>query len=119
VPHGRAVGLFLPYTIEFTLQGDLPTRYGEIAHFLGLPATEEAEGAVSLAQAIRDLARRVDQPTSLREAGISGQDLEAQLPKLVDHALNDSVMILGLRVPDETEVEKVCRYAFQGKAVDF
>ncbi len=71
IPHGRAVGLFLPYTIEFTTWGDAPTRYGEIARFLGLPAGDAAEGVASLSKAIRDLARRIDQPTSLQEAGIS------------------------------------------------
>ena len=125
VPHGRAVGLFLPYTIEFTVRGDTPTRYAEIARFLALPAAagagtpDEAEGAASLAGAIRDLARRIDQPTSLREAGISRQDLAAQLPALIDNALNDSAMILGLRFPDAAEVEKIYRYAFEGKPVDF
>lgn len=119
VPHGRAVGLFLPYTIEFTVRGDMPTRYADISRFLGLPASDEAEGAASLAQAIRDLARRVGQPTSLQEAGISAQDFEAQLPKLVDNAFNDSTMIISLRVPDDTEAQKVYCYAFEGKAVDF
>lgn len=119
VPHGRAVGLFLPYTVEFTVRGDLPTRYAEIARFLGLPAASEAEGAASLVQAIRDLARRIGQPISLQEAGISRQDFEAQLPKLIDNALNDSAMIVGLRFPEEKEAEQVCRYAFEGKSVDF
>lgn len=119
VPHGRAVGLFLPYTVEFTVRGDLPTRYAEIARFLGLPAASEAEGAASLVQAIRDLARRIGQPISLQEAGISRQDFEAQLSKLIDNALNDSAMIVGLRFPEEKEAEQVCRYAFEGKTIDF
>lgn len=119
VPHGRAVGLFLPYTIEFTVRGQLPTRYAEIARFVGLPAADEAEGAASLARAIRDLARSIGQPASLQEAGISEKDFEAQLPKLIDNALNDSAMILGLRFPDEDEVEKCCRYIFEGKPIDF
>lgn len=119
VTHGRAVGLFLPYTVEFTVRGDLPTRYAEIARFLGLPAASEAEGAASLVQAIRNLARRIGQPISLQEAGISRQDFEAQLPKLIDNALNDSAMIVGLRFPEEKEAEQVCRYAFEGKTIDF
>ena len=119
IPHGQAVGLFLPYTIEFTVLSDLPTRYAEIARFLGLPADGEAESAASLAQAIRDLAHRVGQPTSLQEAGISLEDFEARLPKLIDNALNDSAMVFSLRFPDEEEVEKVYRYALEGWPVDF
>ena len=47
VPHGRAVSLFLPYTIEFCARGERPgsTRYGELARFLGLPCTTEPEAA--------------------------------------------------------------------------
>jgi alcohol dehydrogenase class IV len=119
VPHGRAVGLFLPYTIEFTARGYLPTRYAEIARFLGLPASDEAEGATSLAGAIRELARRIKQPTSIQEAGISVRDFESQLPKLVDNAISDYSMSIGLRFPDEEEVEKLFRYAFEGRSIDF
>ena len=119
VPHGRAVGLFLPYTIEFTVRGSLPTRYAGIARFLGLPARDEEESAASLAKAIRGLARRIAQPTSLQEAGISREDFEANLPKLVSNALNDSASIVGLRFPEEEDAEKIFRYAFEGKSVDF
>ena len=119
VPHGQAVGLFLPYTIEFTVRGDLPTRYADIARFLGLPAADEAEGAASFVQTIRELAHRIGQPTSLQAAGISPQDFEAQLPKLIDNALNDSAMLIGLRFPEEEEVARLFRYAYEGKHVDF
>jgi alcohol dehydrogenase class IV len=119
VPHGRAVGLFLPYTIEFTVRGHLPTRYADLARFMDLPAADEAEGAASLAAAVRALARRIDQPTSLRSAGISRQDFEDRLPKLVSNALNDSALIVGLRFPEEEELEKVFRHAYEGRAVGF
>jgi alcohol dehydrogenase class IV len=119
LPHGRAVGLCLPYTIEFTILGYLPSRYGEIARLLGLPAADEAEGAASLVQAIRDLARRIGQPTSLQEAGVSPQEFEEKLPKLVANAMNDSAMIIGLRFPEEEEVEKVFRNIHEGRPIDF
>ncbi|MGD8625172.1 MAG: iron-containing alcohol dehydrogenase, partial [Anaerolineae bacterium] len=59
LPHGRTVGLALPFTIEFTVRGYLPTRYAEIARFLDLPAGDEPQAAASLAAAIRDLAGRI------------------------------------------------------------
>lgn len=119
VPHGRAVGLFLPYTIEFTVRGSLATRYAEIARFLGLPATDETEAAESLAAAIRDLAGRIGQPTSLAAAGITRRDLERDMAKLVENALNDSAMVVAMRFAEEDEVEKLYRYAFEGQPVDF
>ena len=100
IPHGRAVGFFLPYTIEFTARGYLPTRYAEIARFLGLPAGDEAEGAASLSAAIRTLARThsTSQPRCRRRASPE-RILRPGLPKLVDNALNDSALLVGLRVP--------------------
>jgi alcohol dehydrogenase class IV len=119
IPHGRAVGLCLPYTIEFTVRGWLPTRYADLARVLGLPAGEETEAAALLAGAIRDLARQIDQPTSLREAGVSPAEFEEKLPKLVDNAMNDNVLVVALRFPEEEEVAQIYRYLYEGKPVDF
>jgi alcohol dehydrogenase class IV len=119
IPHGRAVGLCLPYTIEFAVRGYLPTRYGEITRFLGLSAADEDEAAARLAEAIRDLARSIAQPLSLREAGIAPDDFETQLPRLVDNALNDSVMTIAPRFPADEEVEQILRYIYDGRPVDF
>ena len=119
IPHGRAVSLFLPYTIEFTVRGYLPTRYSEVARFLGLPASDEAEAAGSLAQAIRGLARLMNLPTTLQEADISPQDFEDRLPKLVGNALNDSAMLISPRFPEDEEVEQIFLYAYEGRSIDF
>ncbi len=117
--HGRAVGLCLPYTVEFNVRGPLPTRYADIARFLGLPASDEEEGAASLAEAIRRLARRIGQPTTLRETGLSPQEFQDRLPRLVDNAMNDSAMTVNLRFPEEEEVEQLYRCIFDGQTVDF
>jgi len=119
IPHGRAVGLCLPYTIEFTVRGWLPTRYAELARWLGLSIADETEGATRLAEMIRDLARRIDQPTTLAEAGISEDVFAAALPKLTDNAVNDSAMTISLRFPEEEDVEKIYRYIYEGRPIDF
>jgi alcohol dehydrogenase class IV len=119
VPHGRAVGLFLPYTIEFTARGAAPTRYGDLARFLGLAADTEAKGAALLVTAVRELAERVGQPLSLQQAGISREDFEARLPKLVENALCDSCAVLGLRAPTGAEIVQLFRYAYGGQRIDF
>ena len=119
IPHGRAVGLCLPYTIEFTLRGYLPTRYAEIARFLGMPADDEEQAVTSLVQAVRDLARRIDQPLSLQGAGISRQVFEAQLPALIQNAINDSAMTVAPRFPEDEEVDQILRCIYEGTPVDF
>lgn len=119
LPHGRCVGLFLPYTVEFSVRGSEPTRYGEIARALGLPATTEEEAALSLVEAIRSLARRIGQPLSLRDMGIAEADLEARLELLVGNAEADSQTLTSVRVPTTEEFRRLFRYAYAGRPVDF
>jgi alcohol dehydrogenase class IV len=116
IPHGRAVGLFLPYTIEFTAQ-EAPGRYAEIARFLELDAASDAEGATRLVEAVRDLARRINQPASVKELGISREDFEAALQKMIEDGENDTVT--SARIPDRDELARLFRYAYEGRSVDF
>lgn len=113
IPHGRAVGLFLPYTIEFTANQE-GSRYVEIARFLGLDTSPGA-----LVEAIRNLARCIDQPASIHELRISQEDFEAALPKLIENAEGDNATFSSLRIPSAEEFERLFRYAFEGKSIDF
>jgi len=116
IPHGRAVGLFLPYTIEFTAR-QAPGRYAEIARFLGLGAASDAEGVANLAKSIRDLARRINQPTSVKELGIPREGFEAALQKMIEDGENDTVT--SARIPNRDELARLFRYAYEGKSIDF
>jgi len=118
IPHGRAVGLCLPYTIEFAVRGG-GTRYVEIARFLGLAAESEEEGAASLVSAIQGLLKRLSQPSTIGELGISPAEFEAGLTKLVENAENDSCAVTSPRIPSTEEFERLYRYAFEGRSVDF
>jgi alcohol dehydrogenase class IV len=117
-PHGRAVSLFLPYTIEFTVNGG-DSRYADIAYALRLPAKDEIEGAASLVAAIRELQQKVGQPTAIRDLDIPREAFEKALPHLVANAESDTSLIMGTRIPDSGELERLFRYAFQGHTVDF
>jgi alcohol dehydrogenase class IV len=117
-PHGRAVGLFLPYTIEFSANAG-EGRYAEIARFLGLPAGDDYEGAASLVAAVRALMRRIGLPTAVRDLGISQEAYDQAMPTLVDNTEADSQMLASCRVPDTQEVEALLRYAYEGKSIDF
>ncbi len=120
VPHGRAVALFLPYTIQFTNNHPGETRFHELSRFLGLPAATPKEGADSLAKAVQELSVTVGQPLSIKEAiDVSEEEFEAALDQLVAFAEADSVIVMGNRIPDTNETAQLFRYAWQGKAIDF
>jgi len=120
VPHGRAVGLFLPYTIEFVQRGETPTRFHKISRFLGLPAATPAAGAAGLVQAIKQLSGNVGQPINIKNAlNASQAEFEAALDTLVDHAEADSLITMGARIPTTAETYRLFRYAYEGQAIDF
>jgi alcohol dehydrogenase class IV len=121
IPHGRAVSLFLPYTIQFNAGGDRPARYAEIARFLGLPAADEREGAASLVSAIRDLERQVGQPFSIRQAlpDLAPEAFADQIDKLVDNAEMDPTIVASARDISTADTHRLFEYAYEGKDIDF
>ncbi len=121
VPHGRAVGLLLPYTIQFNANApNKQPRYREIAAYLGLPAATGREGSQSLVQAIFQLARQVGQPGTIQKAlNISPEEFESSLETLTDHAENDTQIVTAARSPSTEDVRNLFLYAFHGKNIDW
>lgn len=117
-PHGRAVSLFLPYTIEYAANGG-GSRYAEISRFLHLPARDEAEGAASLVAAIRELRQKLDEPASIRKLGLTPEAFTEALPHLIANAEADTQIVTSPRLPSSQELHRLFLYAFEGKAVDF
>jgi len=118
VPHGRAVGLYLPYTMEFTAGHD-GGRYAEIARFLELPVASTGEAGHVLAYHVRSLMEAISQPTTLREMGVSAEQFEQALPELTQKAWMDTSAVTSARIPSDEELAKLYRYAYEGRAVDF
>jgi alcohol dehydrogenase class IV len=121
VPHGRAVSLFLPYVVQFNARGGQPTRYADIARYLGLPATDEEEGAASLVSAIRDLERKIGQPLDIRAAlpDLRPDEFATRLDKLVDNAEMDATIVAGVRDLSRDDTRRLFEYAYAGRDVDF
>lgn len=118
VPHGRAVGLFLPCTIEFAA-GEAPERFADLARLLRIAEEEGEAGARSLGLRVRRLTLDVDSPASVAELGIEREAYEAKLDKMVDDAFNDTQMVTAPRCPTYKELERLFLYAFDGLEVDF
>lgn len=121
LPHGRTVGLFLPYTIQYNARCDNgQLRYHDIAACLGLPAATPQQGAESLVQAIRQLAAKIEQPLSIQQAGqITLVELENSMEKLVENAAGDTQIITSIRSPSTEDIHKLFLYAYQGQDIDW
>lgn len=118
IPHGRAVGLFLPYTIEF-IAAEAPERFAELAVYAGFGGGKPQALARALASAIRALCREVGAPTCIADLGISRADYDAQLDMLIEDAFNDGSMVPVARNPSTEELRRLFLYAYDGAAVDF
>jgi len=117
-PHGRAVGLFLPYTIEYI--GDAREElWAEIAYTIRLEVPRGEKASTILTQAIRELASSIRQPLSIKETGISFDSFNKVTEKLIDNIMADGSLIVSARIPDVAETEKFLRYAYEGKNIDF
>jgi alcohol dehydrogenase class IV len=118
VPHGRAVGLFLPYTIEFIGEAR-EELWAEIAYSIKLEVPKGKGAATVLAQAIRGLAREIDQPLSIKETGISLDSFNKAMEKLIDNVMADGSLIVSARIPNVAETERFFNYTYEGKSIDF
>jgi alcohol dehydrogenase class IV len=118
IPHGRAVGLFLPYTIEFIGEAR-EGLWAEIAYAIKLEIPKGEKAATVLAQAIRGLARSINQPLSIKETGISLDSFNKAMEKLIDNVMADGTLIVSPRIPNVAETEKFFGYVYEGKSIDF
>jgi alcohol dehydrogenase class IV len=118
IPHGRAVGLFLPYTIEFIGEAR-EELWAEIAYAIKLQVPERGGAAAVLAQAIRGLAHEINQPLSIKETGIPLDSFNEVMGKLVDNVMADGSLIVCARIPSISETERFFGYVYEGKNIDF
>ncbi len=118
LPHGRAVSLFLPYTIDFAAR-EAPERFADLAARLGLTDAGGEKGTRLLANHIRALIREVGNPTGVAELGIERQAYQARVEKMMEDAFNDTQMITAARSPSYEELRRLFSYAYEGRVVDF
>jgi alcohol dehydrogenase class IV len=117
IPHGRAVGACLPYTIEFAARSEL-LRIELMTSILGIPIQNEGVGS-ALANAIRQLMHTIELPVRISDLGIPEKDFESDIQSLVEYSFNDAQILTAPRPPSYEELEKIFRYAYAGQPVDF
>lgn len=118
IPHGRSVGLFLPYAIEYNSK-EIAHLYSELAMALNIKAPSPQEAASKFVEAIRGLMKEVNQPLCMKEMGIKEEEFNAHLEEMVIKADLSPLSSLNPRIPSKEEYRKLFLYAYEGKVVDF
>jgi len=118
VPHGRAVAVFFPYSIEFGVK-EAGERYAEIAKAIGVEAESVEEAVKKLVDAVRVLMKKMGEPLTVKEMGINWEDYSQKLDELVAKAEMSTCNFVNPRVASSEELRKLFTYAFDGRTIDF
>ncbi len=116
IPHGIAVGIMLPYTIEFNKE-KCTEAYIEILKNLNI--LEIKNPTVLLANFLRDFLRKIEIPNSLKEIINDENEWSKNLEKLVRLAKKDILTPFNPRGLEENDFKKIFEYAYMGKPIDF
>lgn len=117
VHHGLAVGMFIPYCFQYYKQ--VSDKYLDICHTLRIDGATPDDSFDNLIKAVRNLFRELDIPLALKDLGISAPELERQMETLVLYSMEDIDSVFTPRPITPAVCEKVFRYAYKGKDIDF
>jgi adenylosuccinate synthase len=65
------------------------------------------------------LFKELDVPLNLKDLGIDASDFEQKMEKLVQYTSEDISSFFSPRPITPAQVEKILRYAYEGKSIDF
>lgn len=117
-PHGRLIGICLPYVLDFMANG-APERLADLAFHLGLAGDEHADGAQALIRAVRNLVEEVGHPAALKHLDIPEEEFSKRLDLIVENALQDASSFTSPRIPDAEEMKELFICAYHGTPVTF
>ena len=127
IAHGKANAIILPYVIKYN--SSKPTKfvsfpkyeyfiadekYANIARRLGLKANTTEEGVKSLIDAIVELNKKLNIPSSLKELGIDEKEFLANVDLLADKAFSDQCTTANPRLPLVTELKQILLDSYYG-----
>jgi alcohol dehydrogenase class IV len=119
--HGLAVGMSLPYTIEYNIKDSPETMesYAELASLVGIQEKDEIKAAKAFAEKIRDLQSQIGIPLNLKDAGVTKEDFDKGIGRLVQFAMMDASITMNPRNIDSVTIRKMYEYMFDGKSINF
>jgi len=125
-PHGRLVGLFLPYVLQYCLNAPGDTNesiilYAGLAKKLGWAKwdDEDKKAANTVLDKVKELQKMVDFTTSLKNLGIEREEFEKNLSALISLCFQDPSGVMAPRSPIKDDFSRLYTYAYDGIDVDF
>ena len=82
---------------------------------LGLPAKALEESVKSLAKAVKDLAKQLDIPMTIKECNIDEKAFLGKIDSLAEKAFDDQCTTANPRYPLVSELVEIYKKAYYGK----
>ncbi len=99
LPHGRAIGIALPYSLTYLastppIEGapDPIERLAVLARFVGIDTPSPKDAVDNFISRIRSIQKEIGEPLSLKEAGITEEQMKKEIESLVRIAEKDPNM---------------------------
>ncbi|MDY4976569.1 MAG: iron-containing alcohol dehydrogenase [Clostridia bacterium] len=123
IVHGCANAMYLPKVIKFNAkEPEAQKRYAEIARFIDLKGSTDAELTESLIQEIRDMNKQLEIPTCIKEYEggiIDEKEFNDKLKTVAELAVGDACTGSNPRKITPAEMEKLLTCCFYDTEVDF
>jgi alcohol dehydrogenase class IV len=117
VHHGVAVGLLIPYCLQF--YAPLTDKYLDVCKALDIRAKTKERSLSLLVKRFKTLFKEVELPVDLKGLGISAESFDQQMDKLVAYSIDDPSTFSSPRPMAPEQCEQIFRYAYEGKDIDF
>mgnify|MGYP001037974076 CR=1 FL=1 len=128
IAHGRANAILLPYVIKYN--SELPTKftifpkyekfvadekYAKLAKIAGFGGETKEQSVDNLINAIRQLMKDLNMPTSIKECGIDENVFMSNLDSLAEHAHDDQCTGANPKYPTVEEIKELYKKAYYGE----
>jgi acetaldehyde dehydrogenase/alcohol dehydrogenase len=123
--HGEAVGILTPYVIQYLLNNpesdESKKIYAKLAKQLGWAKWSDSidDAANSIIPNVKSLQKKVNLATKFADTGVSDDDMEKNLDKMVELTFQDPTITMAPRAISGEQTKRLFRYAFEGKDIDF
>ena len=128
LPHGRINAILLPYVIRYNSTKPskfvsfpkyeyfiADQKYYMLAKKTGLKADTVEEGINSLIEKIQEMNKKLNIPSTFKEAGIDEKEFLAKVDMLADRSFEDQCTTANPRLPLVTELKQILLDAYYGK----
>lgn len=120
ITHGLANAMYLPYVIRYNAKDAAALkRYAEIARSINLEGNTDEELMNALCAKVDALNVTFGIPKTLKEFGVKEDEFNEKIASIAENAVADACTGSNPRTIDPANMEKLFRYIYEGKEVDF